>query len=115
AARTTAAFALGAEHAIGDGASGLMSGRERVVIVQEINPAAVGDRSPEELASLTHEAVMRAFGLPSLSVVLSGRGAVRRTTSGKVQRQLTRQAYLEGKIKQLTGDVEPAIAGVRVR
>lgn len=56
--------------------------------------------------------VARAFGLPSLSIVLSGRGAVRRTTSGKIQRRLTRQAFLEGKIKQLAGDLEPDIAAL---
>jgi acyl-CoA synthetase (AMP-forming)/AMP-acid ligase II len=113
AARTTAAFALDGPHAGDGGASRPASGRERVVIVQEISTAAAGGRSPAELASLTHDAVAREFGLPSLRVVLSGRGAVRRTTSGKVQRQLTRQAFLEGKIKQLAGDAEPAIAEVR--
>ncbi|WP_395103515.1 fatty acyl-AMP ligase [Actinomadura sp. SCN-SB] len=115
AARTTAAFAVHgpASHGGEQGEKqGQEQGREQVVIVQEISTAAAGGRSPAELASLTHAAVAREFGLPSLSVVLSGRGAVRRTTSGKVQRQLTRQAFLEGRIKRLAGAAEPAVAAV---
>ena len=103
ATRTAAAFSL-------DALGG--SGQERVIIVQEVIPAAARDMGLAELASYTRDMVARAFGLPSLSVVLSGPGAVRRTTSGKIQRGLTRQAFLDGKIKQLAGDLEPSVAGL---
>jgi acyl-CoA synthetase (AMP-forming)/AMP-acid ligase II len=101
ATRTAAAFSL---------ADPADTGREQVIIVQEVIPAAARDMGLAELASLTRDTVARSFGLPSLSVVLSGPGAVRRTTSGKIQRGLTRQAFLEGKIKQLAGDLDPAVA-----
>ncbi|WP_344592562.1 fatty acyl-AMP ligase [Actinomadura vinacea] len=117
AARTTAAFALDADLDAGldaglDGGGRGSGGREQVVIVQEISTAAAGERTPDELAALTRDAVAREFGLPAVSVVLSGRGAVRRTTSGKIQRPLTREDFLEGRIKQLAGDLEPAVAAL---
>lgn len=88
AARTAAAFAVD-------------DGRERVVVVQEISVAATRGTPLAELASHIGDTVRRAFGVPALSVVLAERGAVRRTTSGKVQRQLTRADYLDGRIRSL--------------
>lgn len=99
AARTTAAFSVD-------------TGKEHVIVVQEVSTAAA-EATLAELASLTKDTVARAFGLPALSIVLAGRGAVRRTTSGKIQRQLTRQAFLDGKIKQLAGDLHPDMAAMR--
>ncbi|MFC5750558.1 fatty acyl-AMP ligase [Actinomadura rugatobispora] len=105
AARTTAAFALDP--------AGSAPGAEHVVIVQEFAAAAAGERSPDELAALTRDTVARAFGLTAVSVVLAGRGAVRRTTSGKIQRPLTREDFLEGRIRRLGGDLDPAAAAPR--
>ncbi|MFB4319206.1 fatty acyl-AMP ligase [Actinomadura sp. 21ATH] len=103
AARTSAAFSL---------ALPPDRGREQVIIVQEVIPGAVKEMGLPELAAHTRDVVARTFGLPALSVVLSGRGAVRRTTSGKIQRRLTRQDFLEGRIKQLAVDLEPDIAAL---
>ncbi|XVQ09902.1 fatty acyl-AMP ligase [Spirillospora sp. CA-255316] len=104
ATRTAAAFSLGAP---------VDAGREQVIIVQEVVPGAARDTGLGELASLIRDAVAGAFGLPALSVVLSGQGAVRRTTSGKVQRALTRQAFMEGKIKQLASDLDPDMIALK--
>ncbi|MFI0482360.1 fatty acyl-AMP ligase [Actinomadura sp. 9N215] len=84
--------------------------REHVVIVQEISTRAAAGTPPDELATLVKTAVARAFELPALSVVLSGRGTIRRTTSGKLQRGQTRDAFLSGQITALAGDLEPAVA-----
>ncbi|MEU5884432.1 fatty acyl-AMP ligase [Spirillospora sp. NPDC047279] len=119
AARNTAAFAVD----LGEGRNGLngLNGRdghsdhgghdgnalvEQVVVVQEVSAS----RGTPELASSTKERVARAFGLPALTVVLAGRGAVRRTTSGKIQRALTRDAFLEGRITALAADAEPVLS-----
>ncbi|TYB46424.1 fatty acyl-AMP ligase [Actinomadura chibensis] len=83
---------------------------EHVVVVQEISTRAAAGTPLDELASLVKARVARAFGLPALSVVLAGRGTVRRTTSGKTQRGLTREAFLGGDAAALAGDVEPAVA-----
>ena len=103
ATRTAAAFSLGAP---------ADTGPEQVVLVQEVVPGAARDTGLPELASLIRDAVAGAFGLPALSVVLSGQGAVRRTTSGKIQRALTRQAFVEGRIKRLAGDLAPGVAAL---
>lgn len=98
AALTGAAFVLD------DGAA-----REHVVIVQEISTRIAAGTPLDELASLIKTAVARAFELPALSVVLSGRGTVRRTTSGKTQRRQTRDAFLSGQISGLAGDLEVSV------
>ncbi|MFI0371529.1 fatty acyl-AMP ligase [Actinomadura sp. 1N219] len=95
AALTGAAFTLGEG---GD--------QEHVVIVQEISTRVAAGTPLDELASLIRTEVARAFELPALSVVLAGRGTVRRTTSGKTQRRQTRDAFLNGEITGLAGDLE---------
>ncbi|TDB85427.1 fatty acyl-AMP ligase [Actinomadura sp. KC216] len=84
---------------------------EHVVIVQEISTRAAGGTPLDELASLIKAEVARAFELPALSVVLAGRGAVRRTTSGKTQRRQTRDAFLRGEITALAGDLAAGLPG----
>ncbi|MEU6753720.1 fatty acyl-AMP ligase [Spirillospora sp. NPDC046719] len=85
-------------------------GREQVVLVQEISTRAAVGTTPDELAGLIKAAVARAHELPALSVVLTGRGSVRRTTSGKLRRGPTRQALLDGEIGALGADLEPGVA-----
>ncbi|MWA04250.1 AMP-binding protein [Actinomadura sp. LD22] len=85
-------------------------GREQVVLVQEISTRAAGGTPPDELAGLIKAAVARAHELPALSVVLTGRGTVRRTTSGKLRRGPTRQALLDGEVRALGADLEPGVA-----
>ncbi len=107
-----AAFALdGALDGGPDG--GLDAGREHVVLVQEISTRAAAGTPLDELAALLKARVARAFELPAVSVVLAARGTVRRTTSGKMQRRLTREAFLAGEITALADDLEPGVAELR--
>lgn len=106
AARVAAAFSV----ELGTGAG---IGTEQVIVIQEISKARAAGTALSELAARTRDTVATAFGLPALSVVLSERGAVRRTTSGKIQRQLTRQDFLAGRIAELASDLEPGIAELR--
>ncbi|QKW34012.1 fatty acyl-AMP ligase [Actinomadura sp. NAK00032] len=92
---------------------GLDAGREHVVLVQEISTRAAAGTPLDELASLLKARVARAFELPAVSVVLAARGTVRRTTSGKMQRRLTRDAFLAGEITALADDLEPGVAELR--
>ncbi|TDE16965.1 fatty acyl-AMP ligase [Actinomadura sp. 6K520] len=104
AALAGAAFAVDPEPGRDDGV-------EHVVLVQEISTRAAAGTPLDEVASLIRARAARAFELPALSVVLTGRGTVRRTTSGKLQRLLTRRAYLAGEITELARDLEPGVAG----
>ncbi|MFB4296172.1 fatty acyl-AMP ligase [Actinomadura sp. NTSP31] len=85
-------------------------GREQVVLVQEISTRLAAGTPPDELAGRIKAAVARAHELPALSVVLTGRGTVRRTTSGKLRRGPTRQALLDGEVAVLGADLEPGVA-----
>ncbi|MEU5993913.1 fatty acyl-AMP ligase [Spirillospora sp. NPDC047418] len=112
AALIGAAFAIdGAIDA--DVGGGLDGGREHVVLVQEISTRAAAGTPLDELAALIKARVARAFELPAVSVVLAARGTVRRTTSGKMQRRLTREAFLAGEITALADDLESDVADLR--
>lgn len=112
AALAGAAFAI--DGAIDADVGGCVDGsREQVVIVQEISTRAAAGTPLDELASLIRARVARTFELPAVSVVLAARGTVRRTTSGKMQRRLTREAFLNGEITALAGDLEPGVDELR--
>jgi acyl-CoA synthetase (AMP-forming)/AMP-acid ligase II len=105
---------IGTDADVGTDAGGTVdASREQVVIVQEISTRAAAGTPHAELASLIKTRVARAFDLPAVSVVLCSRGTVKRTTSGKVQRRLTREAFLDGDVTELAADLEPGVAGLR--
>jgi acyl-CoA synthetase (AMP-forming)/AMP-acid ligase II len=68
---------------------------ERIVVAMETR--AYGDGQAEDaLVSRVKTAVQRELSLPLADVVCLRRGELPMTSSGKVQRQLTRQQYLAG-------------------
>lgn len=69
-------------------------GAERVVVVYQLQPSA--DRSPVELARRIREVVAGEHGLPLHSVVLGQSLCVPRTSSGKIERNACRKAFLAG-------------------
>jgi acyl-CoA synthetase (AMP-forming)/AMP-acid ligase II len=70
--------------------------RENVVVVQEIATPIEGDIAP--VISAIRRAVFADHDL-SVGVVLVRRGAVPRTTSGKVQRRRCRQLLLNSELR----------------
>lgn len=82
---------------------------ERVVIVHEVNIRAAGSELPH-IATAVKARLTEAFAIPARNVVLVRRGAVRRTTSGKVERVATRRLFLDGSLRAVHTDVEPAVA-----
>jgi 1-acyl-sn-glycerol-3-phosphate acyltransferase len=78
-------------------------GTERLVVVaetRETDPAA-----RDQLQQRILEAVSDALGLPPDTVVLTGPGAVLKTSSGKVRRAATRDAYLAGTLDRGAGSM----------
>jgi acyl-CoA synthetase (AMP-forming)/AMP-acid ligase II len=73
-------------------------GEERLVIVQE---ASMDHQNPEtdELVKTIRQAVAEGHELQVYSVVLLKPGCVPKTSSGKVQRQACRKAYLAGTLE----------------
>ena len=73
-------------------------GTERLVIVAETRQTAEADR--ERIRAAIVERVSDALGLPPDTVVLSRPGSVLKTSSGKIQRAATCEAYLSGELKR---------------
>jgi fatty-acyl-CoA synthase len=71
-------------------------GTERLVVVAESREPHTDRRSGLEAA--VRDAVVTALGLPADAVVIAQPGAVLKTSSGKIRRGATRQAYVAGSI-----------------
>lgn len=88
---------------------------ERVVVVHEIKEARLDDGlSAAALSARIRTALARAFDIAAPSVVLVPRGGVKRTTSGKVQRGLTRDAFLAARLRVLHEDIQVPVRSLRV-
>jgi fatty-acyl-CoA synthase len=71
-------------------------GTERFVVVAESR-----ERLPERRAALSSavlDRVVTTLGVPADTVVIAAPGAVFKTSSGKIRRTATRQAYLDGEL-----------------
>ncbi|MFE1839302.1 fatty acyl-AMP ligase [Streptomyces sviceus] len=75
----------------------------RLVVIHEVRRRAV-EEELARLAASMRTTVAREFGLRADSVLLLRRGAVRRTTSGKVQRSAMRALYANGELEPLWAD-----------
>jgi 1-acyl-sn-glycerol-3-phosphate acyltransferase len=71
-------------------------GTERLVVVAETR--APDGNTHERLRAAVVERVVDAVGLPPDAVVIAAPGAVLKTSSGKIRRSATRDAYLTGAI-----------------
>ena len=69
---------------------------ERLVVVAERSRGGADGRDPAEVAAQVRAAVREIHDLRLHDFVLSGAGAVPRTTSGKIARRACLRAYLEG-------------------
>jgi len=70
------------------------AGTERLVVVAETRSRDAGER--ERMREAIVDRVVDAVGLPPDTVVIAGPGAVLKTSSGKIRRSATRDAYLSG-------------------
>jgi acyl-CoA synthetase (AMP-forming)/AMP-acid ligase II len=88
---------------------------EHVVVVHEVRTAMLAGLTLDELAARIKVTIARSFDMPAPSVVLTGRGSIRRTTSGKVRRPLMRTLFLANEIEPLHEDLQPALRDLRSR
>lgn len=90
------------------------TGHTHVVVVQEVRPVPAEQEKRDALAVQVQSVLTRQFQLPSASIVLARPGAVRKTTSGKIQRTLMRKLFLEGQLPavhtRLAAPVEALVA-----
>jgi fatty-acyl-CoA synthase len=73
------------------------TGTERLVVVAESRQTRPEDRTRLQAALI--ERVVDVLGIPPDTVVVSAPGSVRKTSSGKVRRSATREAYLAGQLE----------------
>jgi fatty-acyl-CoA synthase len=76
-------------------------GTERLVVVAETREA-IGARS-SRLEAAVQDRVVAALGVPADAVVIGPPGAVLKTSSGKIRRGATREAYVSGTLGRLRG------------
>jgi acyl-CoA synthetase (AMP-forming)/AMP-acid ligase II/1-acyl-sn-glycerol-3-phosphate acyltransferase/acyl carrier protein len=88
-------------------------GLEQAVVVAELDPSR---RRPEdELRAELLEALSAAFGLAISDVVLVPKGTVAKTSSGKLQRSLMKQAYERGELGAFLPPGRLREAGLKLR
>jgi acyl-CoA synthetase (AMP-forming)/AMP-acid ligase II len=72
-----------------------LEGEERLIVAQEIERVA-RDADPAEITGRIKQSVAEAFEVQVYDVVILREGALPRTSSGKIQRQVCRLAYIGG-------------------
>jgi acyl-CoA synthetase (AMP-forming)/AMP-acid ligase II len=79
-------------------------GEETLVVVQEVERTARNRIDPDEITGIIREAVTTEHELFARHIVLIRPQTLPKTTSGKVQRSLTRKLWLEHKLDYLTAE-----------
>ncbi|MCD2146919.1 long-chain-fatty-acid--AMP ligase FadD32 [Gordonia paraffinivorans] len=70
---------------------------EQLVIVAERGPGRKAD--PQEVADTVRAAIAQRHGVMARDVLLVPAGSIPRTSSGKIARRATRQAYIDGTLR----------------
>ena len=78
------------------------SGREKIAVVQEVERTFRHQIDPGEIEGMIREAVINEHEIAVDHIVLTLPSSVPKTTSGKVQRGLTRRLWLEGLLPGLS-------------
>ena len=81
--------------------TGDASDAERLVVVQEVERTYRKRIAPDELIGHIREAIVGAHEIVPYEIALLRPGALPKTTSGKIQRALARQLWLEGSLERL--------------
>ncbi|HEV7161923.1 MAG TPA: beta-ketoacyl synthase N-terminal-like domain-containing protein, partial [Solirubrobacteraceae bacterium] len=95
--------AIGADARLRPGCIAAFEGsaeRQELVVVAELG-GAIEDGAGEEIWQAVRRALLREHGLALGALVLIERGASLKTSSGKIRRAATRQAYLDGELASI--------------
>src|SRR5262249_33152700 len=71
-------------------------GEEKLVVVWEVDERNFTNEAPEEIYSKIREGIARHHELHVHAISFVRKGSVPKTSSGKIQRQFTKDAFLEG-------------------
>ena len=78
-----------------------IEGTEQIVIVQEVERSVGKSFNSEEVIAAIRKAIAQELELPIYGVVLLKRGTIPKTSSGKIQRQACRTAFLNGSLDSI--------------
>ncbi|WP_333299216.1 AMP-binding protein [Microcoleus sp. AT13-A6] len=78
-----------------------VDGVEQLVIVFEVERQKSKNLNVDEVVSAIRNAVAEHYELPVYAVVLLKRGSIPKTSSGKIQRQACRKAFLDGSLNSI--------------
>jgi acyl-CoA synthetase (AMP-forming)/AMP-acid ligase II len=81
-------------------------GEETLVIVQEIERTERNRIDPAEMTGLIREGVTDQHELFARHIILIRQGTLPKTTSGKIQRSLTRRLWLERRLDDMTAGAD---------
>lgn len=81
-------------------------GDETLVIVQEVERTERNKIDPDEMTGLIRQGVADQHELFARHITLIRPGSLPKTTSGKIQRSLTRKLWLEGGLDTLTAEAK---------
>ena len=76
-------------------------GAEQLVIAFEVDRSASKNLDVDQVVGAIRNAVAEHYELPVYGIVLLKRGSIPKTSSGKIQRQACRNAFLEGSLASL--------------
>ena len=80
------------------------NGEEALAVVQEIERTERNKIDSEELKGLIREGITDQHELFARHIALIRPGTLPKTTSGKIQRSMTRRLWLEGRLDMLGED-----------
>ncbi|WP_042388911.1 fatty acyl-AMP ligase [Streptacidiphilus melanogenes] len=104
--RADAQFGSGAAFGIDTGETG----REQVVLIQEVRRPGQPDTDFAALAAAAQRSIVREFDIPAENVLLVRPGTLRRTTSGKPRRGEMRQLLLNGSLRPIHSVLHPYLS-----
>jgi acyl-CoA synthetase (AMP-forming)/AMP-acid ligase II len=81
-------------------------GEETLVVVQEIERTERNKIDPVEMTGLIREGITDQHELFAHHIALIRQGSLPKTTSGKIQRSLTRRLWLEGRLDAMTAEAD---------
>ncbi len=83
-------------------------GNERIVVVQEVERTQRHSLSAPEVAAAVQAAVVNNHDIALHKIVLIRPGTLPKTTSGKIQRSLTKRRWLDGELEPWSSANQPA-------
>jgi acyl-CoA synthetase (AMP-forming)/AMP-acid ligase II len=76
-------------------------GKERLIVIQEVRASHLRTVDLDDIVGNIREAVSEEHELQVHNVLLVAPGTVPKTSSGKIQRLLCRQRFVDGKLERL--------------